>query len=148
MLPELLRLIDAGADAVIGSRYVPGGATVDWPLHRRLLSRWGNRYTSFVLGLQVRDCTSGYRAYRAEALRAIDPGSTSAEGYAFLTELVRRLVRQGARVMETPIVFTDRRYGESKMSGRIVVESMLLVTRWAIRDGLTGGCYGIAPKTA
>jgi dolichol-phosphate mannosyltransferase len=139
VLPELLALIDAGADAVIGSRYVPGGATVDWPLYRRLLSRWGNRYTSLVLGLQVRDCTSGYRAYRAEALRAIDPASTSAEGYAFLTELVRRLVRLGARVMETPIVFTDRRYGESKMSGRIVVESMLLVTRWAIRDALTGG---------
>jgi dolichol-phosphate mannosyltransferase len=139
VLPELLRLIDAGADAVIGSRYVPGGATVDWPLYRRLLSRWGNRYTSFVLGLQVRDCTSGYRAYRAEALRAIDPASTTAEGYAFLTELVRRLVRLRARVMETPIVFTDRRYGESKMSGRIVVESMLLVTRWAIRDALTGG---------
>jgi glycosyltransferase involved in cell wall biosynthesis len=134
VVPELLRLVDAGADAVIGSRYVPGGATVDWPLHRRLLSRWGNRYTSFVLRLQVRDCTSGFRAYRAEALRRIDPSSTTAEGYAFLTELVRRLVRQGARVMETPIVFADRRYGESKMSGRIVVESMLLVTRWAVRD--------------
>jgi dolichol-phosphate mannosyltransferase len=142
VLPELLALIDAGADAVIGSRYVPGGATVDWPLHRRLLSRWGNRYTSFVLGLQVRDCTSGYRAYRAESLRAIDPVSTSAEGYAFLTELVRRLVRRGARVMETPIVFTDRRFGESKMSGRIVVESMLLVTRWAIGDALTGRSSG------
>ena len=64
VLPDLLRLIEAGAGTVIGSRYVPGGATVDWPLHRRLLSRWGNRYTSFVLGLQVRDCTSGYRAYR------------------------------------------------------------------------------------
>jgi dolichol-phosphate mannosyltransferase len=137
VLPELLRVIEAGADTVIGSRYVPGGATVDWPLHRRLLSRWGNRYTSFVLGLQVRDCTSGYRAYRTEALRAIDPGSTSAEGYAFLTELVRRLVRRGARVMETPIVFTDRRYGESKMSGRIVAESMLLVTRWAVRDAVS-----------
>jgi dolichol-phosphate mannosyltransferase len=134
VVPELLRLIDAGADAVIGSRYVPGGATVDWPFHRRLLSRWGNRYTSFVLRLQVGDCTSGFRAYRADALRAIDPASTTAEGYAFLTELVRRLVRQGARVMETPIVFTDRRYGESKMSGRIVFESMLLVTRWALRD--------------
>jgi dolichol-phosphate mannosyltransferase len=134
VVPELLRLIDAGADAVIGSRYVPGGATVDWPLHRRLLSRWGNRYTSFVLRLQVGDCTSGFRAYRADALRAIDPASTTAEGYAFLTELVRRLVRQGARVMETPIVFSDRRYGESKMSGRIVAESMLLVTRWALRD--------------
>ena len=134
VLPELLRLIRSGADAVVGSRYVPGGATVDWPLHRRLLSRWGNRYTSFVLGLGVRDCTSGYRAYRAAALRAIDPASTTAEGYAFLTELIRRLVRRGATVVETPIVFTDRRYGVSKMSGRIVVESMFLVTRWAIRD--------------
>ena len=133
-LPDLLRLLDAGADAVIGSRYVPGGDTVDWPVHRRLLSRWGNRYTSLVLGLQIRDCTSGYRAYRASALRAIEPASTSAEGYAFLTELVRRLVRSGYRVMETPIVFRDRQYGESKMSGRIVVESMLLVTRWALRD--------------
>lgn len=134
VLPEMLRLIDAGADAVIGSRYVPGGATVNWPVHRRLLSRWGNRYTSLVLGLQVRDCTSGYRAYRADALAAIDPGSTTAEGYAFLTELVHRLVVSGKRVMETPIVFTDRRYGTSKMSGRIVIESMLLVTRWGVRD--------------
>ena len=72
--PSCWPLIGAGADAVIGSRYVPGGATVDWPLHRRLLSRWGNRYTSLLLGLQVRDCTSGFRAYRAEALRAIEPG--------------------------------------------------------------------------
>jgi dolichol-phosphate mannosyltransferase len=134
VLPELLRLIDAGADAVIGSRYVPGGATVDWPLHRRVLSRWGNRYTSLILGLQVRDCTSGYRAYRGAALKEIDPGSTTAEGYAFLTELVRRLVRAGLRVMETPIVFRDRRYGTSKMSGRIVAESMWLVTTWAVRD--------------
>ena len=116
---------------------MPGGATVDWPLHRRLLSRWGNRYTSLLLGLQVRDCTSGFRAYRAAALRAIDPATTDAEGYAFLTELVRRLVRAGYRVMETPIVFTDRRYGQSKMSSRIVVESMLLVTRWGLRDLVT-----------
>src|SRR3954447_21545969 len=116
VLPELLRLIDAGADAVIGSRYVPGGDTVDWPWHRRVLSRWGNRYTSLLLGLQIRDCTSGYRAYRADALARIAPQTTSAEGYAFLTELVRRLVRSGCRVMETPIVFRDRRFGESKMS--------------------------------
>jgi dolichol-phosphate mannosyltransferase len=136
VLPEMLALIDAGADAVIGSRYVPGGATADWPWYRRLLSRWGNRYTSLVLGLQVRDSTSGYRAYRAEALAAITPGTTTAEGYAFLTELVRRLVRAGYRVMETPIVFADRRFGQSKMSGRIVVESMVLVTRWGLRDAL------------
>ena len=133
-LPELLALLGAGADAVIGSRYVPGGATVDWPLHRRVLSHWGNRYTSLVLRLQVRDCTSGFRAYRASALSAIEPSSTTAEGYAFLTELVRRLVRSGYRVMESPIVFRDRRYGESKMSSRIIVESMLLVTRWGVRD--------------
>jgi dolichol-phosphate mannosyltransferase len=136
VLPELVRLIEAGADAVIGSRYVPGGATVDWPLHRRVLSRWGNRYTSFVLRLQVRDCTSGFRAYRAATLKEIDPGTTTAEGYAFLTELVRRLVRAGVRVMETPIVFRDRRHGTSKMSGRIVAESMWLVTMWALRDAV------------
>jgi dolichol-phosphate mannosyltransferase len=136
VLPEFIRLVEAGADAVIGSRYVPGGATVNWPLYRRVLSRWGNRYTSFVLRLQVRDCTSGYRAYRAAALKEIDPGSTTADGYAFLTELVRRLVRAGLRVMETPIVFRDRRYGASKMSGRIVAESMWLVTSWALRDAL------------
>jgi dolichol-phosphate mannosyltransferase len=136
VLPELIRLVEAGADAVIGSRYVPGGATVNWPLYRRALSRWGNRYTSFVLRLQVRDCTSGYRAYRAGALKEIDPGSTTADGYAFLTELVRRLVRAGRRVMETPIVFRDRRFGVSKMSGRIVAESMWLVTSWALRDAV------------
>jgi dolichol-phosphate mannosyltransferase len=72
--------------------------------------------------------------YRASALSAIEPSSTTAEGYAFLTELVRRLVRSGYRVMESPIVFRDRRYGESKMSSRIIVESMLLVTRWGLRD--------------
>jgi len=134
VLPEMLRLIAAGADAVIGSRYVAGGGTVDWPLRRRLLSRYGNRYTSLVLRLPVRDCTSGYRAYRSDALAEIDPGSTTAEGYAFLTELVRRLVRARRRVVETPIVFADRRYGTSKMSGRIVAESMWLVTTWSVRD--------------
>jgi dolichol-phosphate mannosyltransferase len=136
VIPEMLRLVDAGADTVIGSRYVPGGATVDWPLHRRLLSRWGNRYTSLVLGLQLRDCTSGFRAYRSDVLKRIDPASTTAEGYAFLTELMRRIVREGCRVMETPIEFADRRYGTSKMSGRIIVESMWLVTTWGIRDAV------------
>ncbi|MDP9465351.1 MAG: polyprenol monophosphomannose synthase [Actinomycetota bacterium] len=133
-IPAMLQMVADGVDAVIGSRYVPGGTTVDWPLHRRLLSRWGNRYTAAVLRLPVRDCTSGFRAYRAHALKAIDPGSTTAEGCAFLTELVRRLVRADQRVMETPIVFADRRYGTSKMSSRIVAESMWLVTRWGIRD--------------
>jgi dolichol-phosphate mannosyltransferase len=134
VIPEMLRLIDAGAAAVIGSRYVPGGSTVNWSHRRRALSRWGNRYTSFVLRLQISDCTSGFRAYRADALRAISPSTTTAEGYAFLTELVRRLVRGRFQVVETPIVFVDRARGTSKMSGRIVAESMVLVTRWGIRD--------------
>jgi dolichol-phosphate mannosyltransferase len=135
-VPALLAALDGGADAVIGSRYAPGGSTVDWPLHRRLLSRWGNRYTAAVLRLPLHDCTSGFRAYRAGALRAIDPASTAAEGYAFLTELARRLVRRGFTVVETPITFVDRREGVSKMSPRIIAESMVLVTRWGLRDAL------------
>lgn len=136
VIPEMLRLLHEGADAVIGSRYVTGGGTTDWPVRRQLLSKWGNAYTRRVLRLPTRDCTSGFRAYRATALAAIDPGTTSAEGYAFLTELVRRLARHGFRVVETPIIFRDRRLGTSKMSGRIIVESMLLVTRWGLQDRL------------
>jgi dolichol-phosphate mannosyltransferase len=86
--------------------------------------------------LTPHDCTSGYRAYRASALSAIDPYDTSAEGYAFLTELVRRLTRHGYRIVETPIVFRDRTQGKSKMSGRIIAESMLLVTKWGLIDRL------------
>ncbi len=134
VLPAMLAVIEVGADAVIGSRYVRGGGTTDWPVRRQLLSKWGNAYTRTVLRLAPHDCTSGYRAYRTEALAAIDPGSTSAEGYAFLTELVRRLTRLGFRIDETPIVFRDRERGKSKMSGRFIVESMLLVTRWALTD--------------
>lgn len=134
VIPAMLCAIEGGADAVIGSRYVRGGGTTDWPVRRQLLSKWGNAYTRAVLRLPTRDCTSGFRAYRASALAAIEPGSTSAEGYAFLTELVRRLTRHGFRIAETPIVFRDRERGKSKMSGRIIVESMLLVTRWGAID--------------
>jgi dolichol-phosphate mannosyltransferase len=134
VIAALVDRIGLGADAAIGSRYVADGGTRNWPLHRRLLSRWGNRYTSAVLGLKVHDCTSGFRAYRAEALRSIRPTSTAAEGYAFLTELVRRLVRDGFVVVEHPITFVDREYGTSKMSAAIIAESMLLVTRWGVSD--------------
>ncbi|MEI8238807.1 MAG: polyprenol monophosphomannose synthase [Actinomycetota bacterium] len=134
VIPEMLRLVADGADVVVGSRYVPGGSTVNWPLHRRVLSKWGNRYTGFMLGMKVHDCTSGFRAYRASALQQVDPQSTTAEGYAFLTELVRRMATHGARVIETPITFKDRERGTSKMSGRIIVESMTLVTRWGVSD--------------
>jgi dolichol-phosphate mannosyltransferase len=103
-------------------------------MRRRLLSRWGNRYTAAVLRLPVNDCTSGFRAYRAESLEAIDPASTTAEGYAFLTELVRKLIANNSKIVETPIVFRDRQFGTSKMSGRIIAESMLLVTKWGLFD--------------
>lgn len=132
VIPAMLSAIADGADAVIGSRYVRGGGTKNWPIHRRLLSRWGNLYTGAVLGVGVRDCTTGFRAYRATALRAIAPETTRAEGYAFLTELVVRLSRRDLRIVEVPIMFADREHGTSKMSGRIVVESMLLVTRWGV----------------
>jgi len=134
---QLVAALDAGpapADLVIGSRYVPGGRVVHWPAHRRLLSRWGNRYTSWALRLGVADCTSGFRAYRADALRAAEPSSTTAEGYAFLTELVRLLSSSGGTVVEVPITFVDRRHGSSKMSWRIIVESMVLVSRWGFAD--------------
>lgn len=134
VIPEMLNLLDDGADAVVGSRYVRGGGTTDWPAHRRLLSKWGNTYTRAALRLSVNDCTSGYRAYRADALRSIEPTTTQAEGYAFLTELVRRLDHTGHTIVETPIIFRDRERGKSKMSGRIVLESMWLVTTWGVAD--------------
>ncbi len=133
-IPDLIAAVESGADLVIGSRYVRGGGTTDWPIHRQLLSKWGNAYTRRILNVSAHDCTSGYRAYRSSSLASIDPTSTSAEGYAFLTELVRRLTASGAVVVEAPIVFRDRLRGKSKMSGRIIVESMLLVTRWGVAD--------------
>ena len=132
VIPSMLNAIDAGADAVVGSRYVRGGGTVNWPIHRRLLSRWGNLYTGALLGVKVRDCTSGFRAYRRAALQAIAPETTVADGYAFLTELVLRLARSGHSIAEVPITFKERERGTSKMSGRIIAESMLLVTRWGV----------------
>ena len=135
-IPAMLAAIESGSDAVIGSRYVSGGGTKNWPLHRRLLSRWGNLYTGAVLGVKVRDCTSGFRAYRASALASIAPETTKAEGYAFLSELVVRLSRRGLKISEVPIMFIDRENGTSKMSGRIIIESMLLVTRWGISHRL------------
>jgi dolichol-phosphate mannosyltransferase len=136
VIPTMLGLIAGGADVVVGSRYVEGGGTLNWPVHRRLLSRWGNAYTRVALGINVRDCTAGFRAYRSDVLAAIAPETTRAEGYAFLTELIRRLDHGGYRIEETPIVFTDRTLGTSKMSATIIVESMWRVTRWAVANRL------------
>lgn len=135
-LPDLLAAIEAGADLAIGSRYVPGGSIPNWPTHRLMLSRWGNRYASAVLGLDVRDTTAGFRAYRATMLDKIALDRVQADGYAFQIEMTYELARKGGRIVEVPIAFTDRVRGTSKMSGRIVVEAMLLVTWWAVRDRL------------
>lgn len=135
-LPRLVAAIDDGADLAIGSRYVPGGETPHWPWHRLMLSRWGNRYVAFALRVPVVDATAGFRAYRAETLTAIDYETTSADGYAFQVEMAYRVTRAGRRIAEIPIRFTDRVRGTSKMSGRIVVEAMALVTWWALRDRL------------
>jgi len=137
-LPGLLQVVDAGADLVIGSRYVPGGSTPHWPPVRRFLSVWANRYAAAVLGLAVNDATAGFRAYRADVLRRIDLQHSRADGYGFQVELVYRVVRLGGRIVEVPITFVDRVEGSSKMSLRIVVEALGLVTLWGARDLLTG----------
>ena len=133
-LPSLLAAIDEGADLVIGSRYVPGGSIPNWRLHRRLLSRWGNRYAAAVLNLGVHDCTAGYRAYRATLLNKIDLDAVRADGYGFQIEMTYVVSQAGGKIVEVPISFSDRVRGTSKMSGRIVVEAMVLVTWWGIRD--------------
>lgn len=133
-LPRLLEAIAQGADVAIGSRYIPGGATPAWPLHRRLLSRWGNRYAGLALGLGVRDATAGFRAYSARILQEMEVGATRADGYGFQVEMTYAASRAGGRIVELPISFTDREHGTSKMSFRIVAEAMALVTWWAFRD--------------
>jgi dolichol-phosphate mannosyltransferase len=134
VLPELTGKVEEGADLAIGSRYVPGGATPNWPWYRRALSRYGCVYSAFMLRLDARDLTAGYRAYRATALQTIDYASTRANGYGFQIEMTHRLAMQGGKIVEVPIVFTDRIRGTSKMSSRIAIEAIALVTWWGIRD--------------
>ncbi len=133
-LPALIANVELGADLAIGSRYVPGGTTENWPARRRWLSRWGNRYVAGVLGLAVNDATAGYRAYRSSALATMDFESVTADGYGFQIEMTHRLVSRGGSVVEFPITFRDRTEGISKMSGGIVREAMLLVPQLWLRD--------------
>lgn len=131
VLPALIANVEHGADLAIGSRYVPGGRTVDWPWTRRALSRWGNRYAAGVLGLAVNDATAGYRAYSVEALERMGFESVRAEGYGFQIEMTHRLVRSEGKVVEFPITFRERTVGESKLSGGIVREAAgLVVSLW------------------
>jgi len=126
-LARLLAAVHAGADLALGSRYVPGGGVSDWGLLRRLISEGGSTYARWVLGLRVRDLTGGFKCFRREVLEAIHFDSVRSQGYAFQVELTYRAVRAGFRVVEVPIVFRDRRRGQSKMSWRIAAEAMFVV---------------------
>ena len=133
---ELPRLLDAltGADLVLGSRYVPGGAVENWPKSREFISRGGNLYVRIMLGVKLRDATGGYRAYRAGTLQRIGLDEVASQGYCFQVDLALRAVRAGLTVTEVPITFTDRVHGSSKMSLSIVAEAFWRVGLW----GLTG----------
>jgi dolichol-phosphate mannosyltransferase len=135
--PEQLHLLlDAldGADLVIGSRWVPGGSIVNWPLHRELLSRGGNFYTRTLLGIRIRDATAGYRLFRRKTLETIDLGSIQSLGYVFQADTAFRTLRAGLRVTEVPIEFVERERGDSKMSRYVATESLKRITRWGLGE--------------
>ena len=133
-LPRLLAAAD-DADLVLGSRYVDGGGVADWGAVRRLISRGGSAYARTVLGVGVRDLTGGFKVFRREVLERIHLETISSLGYAFQVETTYRALRAGFRVVEVPIVFADRRVGESKMSGEIVLEAALRVPAMRLRRG-------------
>ena len=130
-LPAIVDLARQGADVVVGSRYVDGGGTVNWGIGRQLLSRGGGLYARTVLGVKIRDLTSGFVCYRREALEALDLDGVQSNGYSFQIEMKYRAVKAGLRVVEHPIVFIDRRVGQSKMSKAIFGEALLMV--WKLR---------------
>ncbi|KQV70096.1 dolichol-phosphate mannosyltransferase [Nocardioides sp. Root122] len=133
---QLQRLLDAlrTADLVIGSRYVPGGSVVNWPVQRLALSRGGNLYVRLLLGIKVKDATAGYRLFRRTTLEKIDLGTVRSTGYVFQTDLAYRTLTQGLRLTEVPIEFIERERGDSKMSGQVARESLQLITRWGLAE--------------
>jgi dolichol-phosphate mannosyltransferase len=126
-LARLLAAVRDGADLALGSRYVPGGGVTDWGLLRRFVSEGGSTYARWILGLRVRDLTGGFKCFRREVLEEIHFDGVRSQGYAFQVELTYRAARAGFRIVEVPIVFKDRRQGQSKMSWRIAAEAMWLV---------------------
>jgi dolichol-phosphate mannosyltransferase len=131
-LPRLLTALDS-ADVALGSRYVPGGAVVNWSKRREVLSRGGNLYVRLALGVTLRDATGGYRAFRGAVLEGVDYRDVMSQGYCFQVDLAWRAIRGGYRVVEVPITFAEREHGESKMSGAIVREALLRIGAWGAR---------------
>ncbi|MGW0366907.1 polyprenol monophosphomannose synthase [Streptomyces sp. NPDC002990] len=131
-LPRLLTAL-SGADLVLGSRWVPGGRVVNWPKSREMLSRGGSTYSRLMLNVPIRDVTGGYRAFRRETLEGLGLDQVASAGYCFQVDLARRAVEKGFRVVEVPITFVEREFGDSKMSKDIVVEALWRVTQWGIK---------------
>jgi len=133
---ELPRLLDAvpHADLVLGSRWVAGGAVVNWPRSREALSRGGSLYTRLALGIRTRDATGGYRAFRAQTLRDLDLASVQSNGYCFQVDMLWRALQRGKVVREVPITFVERESGTSKMSNRIVLEALTKVGQWGVQE--------------
>jgi dolichol-phosphate mannosyltransferase len=129
-LPRLVAAVEHGADLAIGSRYVDGGGTEGWPWHREMLSKGGNAYAALMLGLHVNDATAGFRAFRDTTIRKVDPQACEASGYGFQIEMAWRTERSGLEIIEVPIIFKDRVYGESKMNRSIAIEAIVLITKW------------------
>lgn len=121
-------------DVMIGSRYVPGGGTVDWPLRRRLMSRAVNLYARWMLWLNARDCSGGYRCYRVATLSTLDLDAIRSRGYSFQEEILWMLRRAGAKIGETPIVFADREQGQSKINGREAVNALRIIAALGVRN--------------
>lgn len=131
-LQQILAASEAGADLVLGSRWVPGGGVVNWPWHRRLISRGGTFYARLMLGLPVHDATGGFRAFRRETLERLPLADVASQGYCFQIDMTRRVVAAGMSVVEVPITFVERERGQSKMSGAIVREALWRVTLWGL----------------
>ena len=131
-LPKLLAICQDN-DLVIGSRYVRGGKTQNWPLHRQWLSRGGNIYAKIMLGSRLNDMTAGFRVFRSSFLQKMDLASINARGYSFQIEMAYRTIQLGGRTAEVPITFVEREIGESKMSGNIVTEALLLMTKFGFK---------------
>jgi dolichol-phosphate mannosyltransferase len=130
-LPRFIEAIGSGADLVLGSRYVEGGGTLNWGVARQAISRGGSFYARTILGVGIRDLTGGFKCFRRSALASLDLATVRSTGYAFQIELTYRALKRGLRVVEIPIVFEDRRVGQSKMSKRIFLEAVTMV--WKLR---------------
>ena len=140
--PEYLPRIAAAAaqyDVVIGSRYLTGVSVVNWPLHRIFLSAFANRYVRAVTRISVADCTSGYRCWRREALERLPLDSMVSNGYAFIVEMLYEASRRGCRIGEVPIIFVERRLGQSKVSGRVLAESLIVPWRLVLGKRKSSG---------